>query len=129
VIKLELRGISSPDVSPDEWVPIGNRAYVLLQLEIGVVGESGGDTFDVIVATPDGLSGARDDAIGALAQRATIVVRRFSWETVYVILNDIIRRCESDAWDDSVLRLQRYFKWEYEDYVMEQAPERRRGRN
>lgn len=118
---LELRDLSSPDVSPDEWVPEGNRAFVLVQLEIGAVGEAGADTFDVIVATPEGLAGARDDALGAVAQRATIVVRQFSWDLVRRILNDIIRRCEADSWSTSVLRLQRYFKWEYEEHSIDEG--------
>lgn len=117
-MKLELKALSSPDVSPNEWVPKGNRAFVLLQLDIGVAGETGSDTFDVILATPEGLAAARDDAVGAIAHRATIVVRHFSWELVRGILNEIIQRCESDTWANSVLRLQHYFKWEYEDYAM-----------
>lgn len=119
--KLELRNLSSPDVEPDEWVPTNNRVFVLLQLEIGVAGDPARDTFDVIVATPEGLAGAREDSVGALAQRATIVVRQFSWVLVRRILADIIRRCEDDTWSNSVLRLQRYFMWEYEDYVMEKG--------
>jgi hypothetical protein len=120
--KLELRNISSPDATPDEWIPTKNRAFVLLQLDIGIVGEAACDTFDVIVATPEGLTGTREDSVGALAQRVTIVIRHFTWEAVRGILNDIIRRCESDTWPESVLRLQRYLRWEYEDYVVDPRP-------
>lgn len=115
---LELRSLSSPDADPDDWLPDDNRVLILLQLEVGVVGQLGADTFNVVVATPEGLSSlAQDDELGALAHRATIVVREFTWKKVRTVLEGILRQCVAPTWSESVLKLQRYFQWEYEDFV------------
>jgi hypothetical protein len=118
MISLEVRSVSSSDVDPDEWEPTGNRVLVALALEIGVAGTKGADLFYVTVATPEGLSEAeREDEVGALASRATIVVGTFSWKKVHAIIRKIVRQCEAATWDESLGKLQRYFQWEYEDFV------------
>ncbi len=118
--KLLLKSISSPDAEPGQWEPNGNRVFILLQLEIGAVGKIGGDIFDVLVATPEGLAeGVPADGHGAISRRAMIVLRQFAWEKVESVIAEILHDCEAGTWEESVLRLQRYFTWEFEDYVME----------
>jgi hypothetical protein len=116
MIKLRVGRISSPDVQVRVWEP-SSRAdvYLYLQVEIGADGEEGSDVFGLMVCTPEGLrSHAREPVI---AQRATLVISDFSWEQVFAAVRDIVGKCTGTDWNDSVIRLQRYFRWEYEDYV------------
>lgn len=120
MVVLALRSLSSPDVTPDAWMPENNRAFFLLQLEVGAVGSAAADTFDVVIATPEGLAHiAPEDGTGAISKRATIVLREFTWARVHATISQILRDCQSSTWTESVQRLQRYFAWEFEDYVLE----------
>ena len=114
--KLEVKTWSSPDVELESWVPDApNEVYFLLELEIGVVGEERRDIFQVVVATPEGLR-ARARA-NVIAERGTLVVSEYSWRDLRRSIQSIVERCESPTWSESALKLQRYFEWEYEDYV------------
>ena len=120
MIELELRDILSPDVEPDRWEPKSPAVWVLLQLEIGVRGEVPCDTFSVMVATPEGLlEHATPDADGVLTKRGTIVLREFSWNVVRRVLSGILAQCRAENWQQAVPKLQRYFLWEFEDYIQE----------
>lgn len=117
--RLEIRSLHSPDVEVDAWEPADDReVHFLLELEIGEVGDERADLFQVVVASPEGLR-ARKAHGGVLSDRATLVLSRFSWTTVHGALARIIKSCEADDWAEAVQRLQRYFAWEYEDYVQE----------
>ena len=120
MVKLILKSLSSPDVEPGQWVPNDNRVFILLQLEVGAVGRVGCDVFDVVVATPEGLTeGAPVDRLGAISRRALIVLRRFAWDSLQAVIEEILHDCEAGTWEESVLRLLRYFAWEFEDYADE----------
>jgi hypothetical protein len=120
MIVLELRRLASPDAEPDTWVPESDAVWVAIEVEIGVRGEAGQDVFYVNVATPLGLLGREVlDHHGAIASGSTIVLREFSWRAVRAVLESILCECADQNWTESVLKLQRYFAWEYEDYVPE----------
>ena len=120
MIGLELKSLHSPDVEVNEWKPERDSAWFLLQLDIGIRGEVAADTFDVMIATPQGLvEHASADTTGALVKRSTIVLQTFSWAALAQTLESILRECQAEDWCKSVLRLQRYFRWEYEDYIEE----------
>lgn len=117
-ITLKVYSWHSPDVAIESWEPESLDAVrFLLEVEIGEDGAEGKDLFDLIVATPEGLR-RRASKLG-IAERATLVVSEYSWAEVKSLVEEIVRRCESPTWAESVLKLQRYFRWEYEDYVME----------
>ncbi len=68
-----------------------------------------------MVATPEGLRGReRGDVI---SDRALLVVSVFSWALLHSELDRILKRCTKKDWVDSVSSLQKYFEWEYEEYV------------
>jgi ribosome biogenesis protein Tsr3 len=117
-IKLKIQDFYSPDVEVHSCEPEAPEAVrFLLELEIGEAGNERKDLFQVVVATPEGLrAGAKDSVI---ADRATIVVSEYSWIQLRRAVEQIVERCEAPTWKEAVLRLQRYFRWEYEDYVQE----------
>jgi hypothetical protein len=114
---LELRSLSSSDVEVGVWRPDDEKGVCFpLELEVGERGVDGADLFQVIVATPEGLRRLPASSNGVLADRGLIVLDRFDWQLLRKVLNDILVACAAETWNESVLRLQRYFFWEYEDY-------------
>src|SRR5689334_21867657 len=98
--KLELRDISSPDVEPDKWEPERNSVFILVELEVGALGEPGADTFSVLIATPEGLAARApaSDGDGTLSKRAMIVVKHFAWKALRKTLLEILRQCAGETW-------------------------------
>ena len=51
-----------------------------------------------------------------IIDRACLVVARYSWELLRTWLDDRTQECAGKDWGESTQKLQRYFRWEYEDY-------------
>lgn len=116
MIRLYAKSITSPDIELGVE-PSRSDVCVLLQVEIGASGDERADVFSCVVATPDGVK-RLPDANGIVCDRALLVVTEFSWELVAAWLDAVLLKCSSQDWQTSVGLLQRYFKWEYEDYVV-----------
>ena len=117
-IKLKVQDFYSPDIEVHSWEPEAPESVrFLLELEIGEAGDEKRDLFQVLVATPEGLRAAARE--GVIADRATIVISDYSWLQIQHAVQGIVERCEAPTWEEAVLKLQRYFRWEYEDYVQE----------
>jgi len=93
--------------------------YFQLEIEIGEEGKAGGHLFQLVAATPEGLLaiGRRYPARG-FPDRALLVFSEYRWEALVERVERIVTRCTRSTWDESVLCLQRYFEWEYEDYEL-----------
>jgi hypothetical protein len=89
----------------------------LLEVEIGEQGDDRADLFQVVVGTPEGLRNLQPSSCKVLTDRATLILSEFTWPDLHKALREIVIRCTSNNWNESVLRLQRYFRWEYEDYA------------
>jgi hypothetical protein len=120
-VRLRIKSIDSTDVAVDLWRPESLAdVYFPLDLEIGLAGAESASVFQVMVATPEGL---RRHARGEIiSDRGMLVLSEFSWETVHKTVDRIIAECAGDTWQETTLRLQRYFMWEYEDYVESEWP-------
>lgn len=117
MISLEVRFWSSPDVELEEPTPVSREAaHFLVELGIGEAGVEGTDVFYVVVTTPEALRTKATEGENVLRDRATLVVSDFDWPRIRRTLETIVESCAAKDWRESVLRLQRYFKWEYEDY-------------
>ena len=117
MISLEVRSWSSPDVEPETEIPVAREAaHFLFELEIGEEGVDGADVFYVVVTTPEALRAKATEGETVLRERATLVVSDFEWWRIRTRLERIVESCAGKDWRESVLRLQRYFRWEYEDY-------------
>lgn len=114
-IELSVEGFHSPDFDmATQTVCDLADVYFLVEFEVGVAGGRGKDVFSVLIATPEAL---RRHASGVIiCSRATMVVSEFLWGDVRSALLQTIRECAGASWSESVLKLQRYFHWEYEDY-------------
>lgn len=116
---LIVRSISSTDVELDTWYPeTMEDVFVSLDIEVEFSdGNEGINLFYVTLATPEALSKHRTPPI--LVEHRTIVVSEYSYDIVRKAILNIAEKCTRKTWEESCLALQRYFQWEYEDYVLE----------
>ncbi len=121
-ITLKILDFHSPDVlSLREWAPSDvGEVYILVEMSIQERGAKGADLFQVMVATPEALRRRSRRGSPILVDRAIIIVSEFSWTEIRKHIDLIVKGCEGDTWNEAVLRLQRYFRWEYEDMVQVQ---------
>lgn len=112
---LEIKSYDSTDVEVSWWTPeLHEDVYFPVTVRVGEVGSEAGDNFEVMITTPEAL---RKHAPGdVLSTRATLVLADYSPQLLRSTLERIVRRCSAHTWSESVLKLQRYFRWEYEDY-------------
>jgi hypothetical protein len=116
-IRAEIKSFSSPDVEVFAWIPTSREdVYFLLEIEIGETGQKLCDLFQVMVVTPEGLRKRATPSSPILSKRATLVVSELNWNNLKTELENVVRECEASTWVETVLRLQRYFQWEYENY-------------
>ena len=118
MITLEVKHMVSPDVEIDDSeVEAEDSVCFLLELEIGEVGDPRRDVFQVMVATPEGLR--RYATAEIITNRSTIVFANFSWSGLRHEIRRTVNACSAASWPESMMKLQRFFRWEYEDYVQE----------
>lgn len=114
----EIKRLYSTEVELDEWEPDTLAdVYFLAEMEIGEVDDERRDMFYVKVATPEGLRANATNAV--IADRGVLVVSAYSLPELREHLSKLLLRCEGSTWSDVAAKLQRYFVWEYEDYVEE----------
>jgi hypothetical protein len=115
---LEIRSIHSADI--DEiwsWQPARpEEVFFVLHLDIGEVGDERSDSFQVVIATPEGIQ-AKILQVGGIIDRNLIVLKEYSWDMLIQHLDLILAHCKADSWTDTVIKLQKYLRWEYEDYI------------
>jgi hypothetical protein len=116
--RLEIKSLMSSDVDIATWQPESlEEVWFAIEMEIGLTGDDKADLFQTVVATPEGLrKHARDELI---SKRGTLVLSSYSPQILRKVLEEILSECSAENWNESVLKLQRYFFWEYEDYVQE----------
>jgi len=118
---LEIKFVHSPDTSGvpvEKWNPNAyEEVYILVQLDIGQIGKEAADIFSCVIATPEALMKQMVDGKKVLSDRALIVVNGFDWPTIYKHLSEIVERCSDENQITEQWKLQRFFLWEYEDYV------------
>jgi hypothetical protein len=119
-IRAQLKGLHSPDIpSLEDFRPDGPFG-ILVQAMVGPAGLKGGESFDIIVCTPDWFVANVKEA-PALG-RHHLFVENFN----YQVLNDFLQKycasCEGASWKDVAEKVGRIGKWEFEDYTPYVAP-------
>jgi len=120
MMQLEVKDFYSPDIE-DIWLwePGENeQVCFLLELSIGDAFSDASDIFQVVVATPEGLK-KRSGFV--LADRATMVIREFDWDRLMQFINTVLSNCAEESWSKAVVKLQKYFEWEYDDFSIEEV--------
>lgn len=92
----------------ERWQPVNPRSVALnFGLYIGWDDDIGSDFFDMYVVSND---------LRAYFPRcsAQIYVDAFDWDSLLLSILNILKKCERDTWDASVIELRKRFAWEYE---------------
>jgi hypothetical protein len=99
---------------------------VAIDAYIGPTDGRGEEVFSFTVCTPAAIERqlARDDR--PYWARSTLIVRRYSREAVDAALNQFVRSLSGADWDELALKLNRFLRWEFEDYKAPSGPLRER---
>jgi hypothetical protein len=120
-MRLEARNYYSSDIDDvRNWEPDSPEDVCFqLSFDIGEKGDKASYTFQVVVATPEGLRRTASTIEGyEIPDRALLVFSDYSWHALQCRIEFIATICgaRAETWQEAVPRLTRYFIWEYEDY-------------
>ena len=116
-MRAELKRLHSPDIpdlvhyQPENPVCFG----FLVQLIVGPEGESGEESFDVVVCTPEFLARAHTQS-DIVTGRHHLVVFEYNYHRLLQFFKEQCRRCSGQTWQEVAVCLGRLGKWEFEDY-------------
>jgi Immunity protein 8 len=122
----QIRSLFSPDAPGFPRWEAGDPSDVaiLVEVEIGEDGQPGADVFQIMLVTPKGLERmAANKREPVILDRGLVVMREATAAGFEAWLSTTVEACAADTWVATVFNLQRYFRWEYENYKMEAAPE------
>jgi len=111
----KLKAFDCVDHDPiDEWVPASDSdVHYSLCLHIGPPDEDGADLFYVDVATPQAIN---EHNLGRRLKERRIVVNSYSWDNVLEKVQETLRNCGGDSWNQQSELLAKHFYWEFENY-------------
>ena len=116
-MRAELKQLHSPDIYDlDSFQPKDPSNFgFLLQAMIGIEGEEGEESFDIMVFTPEWLKSnyAKGDIIWG---RHSIIVFEYNIKLIRHHIEKYIEECVGENWQQIADRLARIGKWEFEDY-------------
>ena len=84
-----------------------------VRLSIGPEEESGADSFDLLVCTPDWL---KNDPRKFVWGRHMLIVFEYDLNFIRVGINQHIETCFGNDWNEVAQKLSRIYAWEFEDY-------------
>ena len=114
--RIKLISLSSSEVDLKYWHPESKEdVFICLDIEVGQHGEDGSNMFYVTLTTPEALRKRRSEHV--LSRGRILIVDDYDYDLVRKLVLEIIAGCSAMQWDDSCAYLQRYFQWEYEDYI------------
>lgn len=120
MIELEIKCISTGDtnfVSLEKWKPQNPEdVWLNMSMEIGEKGDEASNIFLFTLATPEGIrrnleKSGKNYKFG----RFYLIVKQYDWKAIEKIIQEKVKSCQSDSWEECVRLLSRDFSWEYED--------------
>jgi len=116
-MRAEVKRFWSLDLPDAKSIPPDpENCRVLMQADVGPVGEEGADTFNFEVCTPSGLANRFDSDGRPYWGTGTLIVRRFDWGAVEAALMQYVRSLSGADWEELATKLNRFMYWEFEDY-------------
>lgn len=116
-MRAELKYIHSPDVpNLENYQPENEKEFAfLIQAMIGPEGAAGEESFDILVCTPAWLEKSIDiDEV--LIARHHIIVRQYDYHKILNCIENFLKDCSGQNWNEIALKVSRLGKWEFEDY-------------
>ncbi len=117
-MKPEIKGIDSPDVDDIEAPAFESLedVYLLIQIYIGPPSSEGYEMFTVVVCTAEALK-AEYNRQTPRYLRNHLLVETYDYDAVVNHIQKTCNRVVEDTWSEVAEKLNRYFRWELEDYV------------
>ncbi|WP_037586257.1 immunity 8 family protein [Stenoxybacter acetivorans] len=115
-MKAILKGmwVYSANFSLENYKPEEKNCFTLLvNLDIGFIDETGADSFNLHICTPEWL--CKNQWLPEL-MRHTLLVRKYDLNEITKTITDYIDQCEGNDWMEIAQKLSRVFAWEFEDY-------------
>ena len=118
-MKAEIKNVHSFDIDDLERYRPDNAGSFSFHLRViaGPQGETGEESFDLRVCTPQWLldNHHKDDVI---IGRHYLIVMEYNYERILKIITDFCATCEGPTWTEVAQKLGRLGHWEFEDYRM-----------
>ena len=116
-VRAELKRLHSPDVHDlRTYKPENDHNFgLLLQLMVGPYGESGAESFDVLLCTPEWLK-QHNKASDLVWGRHLLIVFKYDHDRLFHFLQEYCAQCSGNTWKEIAEKLGRVAKWEFEDY-------------
>lgn len=109
--------VAAPGLSLQGLRPTSNEeVFYFVNVEILKSDEDLGEWFSFTIATPEALRARATETPSILVDRAFLIVSEFDWDTILAHLKKILDKCAAPTLHDSIPLLQRYFRWDYDDY-------------
>jgi hypothetical protein len=114
-MRAEVTSFEWPDLERSDQSPPEVRTTSLVFVARPIGGQ-GGETFQLMVCTPDGLTDLlpRD---GAVIGRHFLFVPVVITDQVEAVIRDRLRRLDGDSWTALAEKIGRIGYWEFEDYT------------
>lgn len=116
-MKAVIKAIISPDIEDlRAYAPADHENFSLfLQLIVGTDDGEGGESFNVVVCTPDWIKqNLRKDEI--LVGRNHLIVREYDYDRIVRRIEKFLLHCTGNTWQDIAGKISRLGQWEFEDY-------------
>ena len=116
----ELKRLHSPDIIDlINYAPEDSSSFSLLvQAMVGPKGENWEESFDIDVCTPSWIEkNQKHDEV--LIARHFLIVLEYDYRNIVKTINDFLKNCSGENWDEVALKVSRLGLWEFEDYIEE----------
>ena len=117
MLKPKILEIDCPDVpNVNTWQPSKPEDLFLgVEIKIGVAGEIGADDFQLLVASKQAIRKYKKIYDEKYFARCYIM-EEFDWGKVVGYIEEKVSLCSGDNWKVIGSCLQKYFRWEYENF-------------
>ncbi|MGL3609080.1 Imm8 family immunity protein [Rhizobium sp. G187] len=96
------------------WPDDIEKFCVAAEAMIGPVGEEGADIFSFEICTPKWFEEERNEK--AAFARAVVFLRTYDELAAKTIIRKLVDTTSGDTWIEIAQKLNRYLRWEFEDY-------------
>ncbi len=107
-----IRSLSSPDLPSHDLPADPHDCAILIEAEIGAVGQPGADIFSFQVVTRQYLM---RDSLPRWG-RGLLIVDRFSWDVVESVLQKLLMHAARPRWTEVAAELNKELHWEFDNY-------------
>jgi hypothetical protein len=95
---------------------LNDSVDLLVHLDIGISELEASDIFHLRVCTPDNVEDSCSDDF-CICIKHTLVVKKYDYAKIRQFIEGLIDEVRGDSWPSIATELNKYFGWEFEDYV------------